>query len=76
MIRYLEDQRKEQEAIDAAAEEYMYQNTPIGRGVKGKATEQLNCGEYIKKAREKAEQAKRSECTHHYQSTLSENNCK
>ena len=27
--------------------------------MKGKATEQLNCGEYIKKAREEAEQAKR-----------------
>ena len=59
MIHYLEDQRKEQEAINAAAEEYMYRNTPIGRGVKGKATEQLNRGEYIKKAHEEAEQAKR-----------------
>ena len=49
LILHLKDQKREQEAINAAANEYMYQNTSMGRGVKGKPPEQLNHGQYIKK---------------------------
>ena len=59
LIHYLEDQTREQEAIDAAAKEYMSQNTPLVRDVKAKAIEQLNHVLYIKRAREEAERTER-----------------
>ena len=41
LIRQLEDQQREAEEIALLAVEHEYQNTPIGRGVKAKAGEQV-----------------------------------
>jgi hypothetical protein len=54
-IQHLEEQQREAEEIALAATEYEYQNTPIGRGIKAKAGEQLNRGIYDEKAREEAQ---------------------
>ena len=55
LIRQLEDQQREAEEIALLAVEHEYQNTPLGRGVKAKAGEQLNRGIYNKKSREEAQ---------------------
>ena len=52
LIRQLEDQQREAEEIALLAVEQEYQNTPVGRGVKAKAGEQLNHGIYNKKSHE------------------------
>ena len=54
-IQHLEEQQREAEEIALAATEYEYQNTPMGRGIKAKAGEQLNRGIYDEKAREEAQ---------------------
>ena len=40
-MQHLEDQEREQAEIDAAAPEYAYQNTAMGKGGKRKEKEQL-----------------------------------
>ena len=57
MISYLEAQQREAEEIALEAQWYEYENTPMGRGQKAKAGEQLNRGSYEKKTREEAQEA-------------------
>ena len=61
LIRQLEDQHREAEEIALLAVEHEYQNTPIGRGVKAKAGEQLNRGIYNKSHAKKHKQKSRQQ---------------